>query len=59
MSLRRSILALALAATLAGCAGNGIDNLPDAPAGTSLADRFTALLDKRCPMPAEQLTKPN
>lgn len=53
MSLTRATLALALAAILAGCANNGMNNLPDVPAGTSLADRFTALLDKRCPIPAE------
>lgn len=53
MHLPRTLPALLLAATLAGCASSGIDNLPDVPAGTSLADRFTALLDNRCPIPAE------
>lgn len=51
MSLKRTTLVLALAAALAGCASNGINNVPDVPAGTSLADRFTALLDDRCPIP--------
>jgi hypothetical protein len=46
-----TLAALLFAAALAGCAGTGI--LPDAPAGSGLADRFTALLDKRCPIPDE------
>jgi len=53
MPLTRTFLALSMAALLAGCAGTGLDALPDAPAGTSLADRFTALLDQRCPIPAD------
>ncbi len=47
----KPLLPLLLAAVLSGCAGNGI--LPDAPSGTSLADRFTSLLDHRCPIPPE------
>lgn len=50
-SQTKTIAALALAVFLGGC--SGIGPLPDSPAGTSLADRFTALLDNRCPIPAD------
>lgn len=52
----RTTLALLLAAGLAGCAtfpGQG-SLAGGAPGpGTSLADRFTKLLDERCPIPAD------
>lgn len=47
----RTLTAVLLALLLGGCAGTGV--LPDVPAGTSLADRFTALLDSRCSLPAD------
>lgn len=47
----RTALAALLAAALAGCAGTV--ERPAGPTGTSLADRFTALLDARCQIPAE------
>ncbi len=48
----KPLAGLLLAACLAGCAGTGIDAIPAAAPGTSLADRFTKLLDDRCPIPA-------
>jgi hypothetical protein len=41
------------AALLCGCAGTGLNNLSHSTSGTSLADRFTGLLDQRCPIPGE------
>jgi len=43
---------------LAGCATQGLPDLPEAQSGTSLADRFTGLLDHRCPIPAEPALQP-
>lgn len=46
----KSLLAILVAALLSGCANT---SLRDASGDTSLADRFTGLLDQRCPIPAE------
>ncbi|MEW5771174.1 MAG: hypothetical protein AB1831_12530 [Pseudomonadota bacterium] len=51
MTLTRTLAALLGAILLAGC--SGLNALPDTPAATSLADRFTRLLDGRCPIPAD------
>ena len=56
MKTKQHLLVLACAIALGGCAGT-LGDLPDAPAGTSLADRFTRLLDARCPLPADAQLK--
>ncbi len=51
-SLRRSLIALVLAGCLGGCASTLQNTLADNSPSNDLADRFTALLDVRCPLPA-------
>lgn len=52
MAMIKPFAILLVAGLLAGCAG-GLNALPEASPGTSLADRFTRLLDDRCPIPPE------
>lgn len=48
-----TLAAILLAVSLGGCAFTGQNAISDSSPGTSLADRFTRLLDDRCAIPTD------
>lgn len=52
-SLIKPLAVLLFAALLPGCASTGLRDVADVSGDTSLADRFTSLLDQRCPIPSD------
>lgn len=54
----KPLAALALAASLGGCAVSGQNALSDSSPGHDLAGRFTKLLDERCAIPANTPADP-